>query len=233
MNFLLFLFFGIAPSIIWLLFYLREDVHPEPKWMIRKVFLWGMLATIPVIFIEMGLRGAIHSVLPSPYAFYVYMFLGVALIEELAKYAVVRLRVYKTSAIDEPPDVMIYMIVAGLGFAALENVLMLFGLGPLAALSDILLITLLRFAGATFLHALVSGLFGYFIAISWYNKKYKALVSITGLVIAVFLHGLFNFSIMEVQGLAKVGIPVIILFTLAVSVVLGFWHLRKLKSVQR
>ena len=33
---------GFTPSLIWLSFYLKKDVHPEPKRMVIKVFILGM-----------------------------------------------------------------------------------------------------------------------------------------------------------------------------------------------
>jgi len=47
-----YIFFGILPSFIWLIFYLRRDVHPEPKSMILKIFFYGMLITLPAILFE-------------------------------------------------------------------------------------------------------------------------------------------------------------------------------------
>ncbi len=51
----LYIFLGILPSIIWLLYYLKKDTHPEPRLMILKIFFWGMLSALPAIFIEKGI----------------------------------------------------------------------------------------------------------------------------------------------------------------------------------
>jgi RsiW-degrading membrane proteinase PrsW (M82 family) len=42
---------------------------------------------------------------------------------EIFKYLVVRFKVIKNPAFDEPTDIMLYMIIAALGFAAVENIL--------------------------------------------------------------------------------------------------------------
>ena len=164
-NYLIFLFFGLAPSIIWLLFYLRKDAHPEPNRMILKIFFWGMLIAIPAVFIEIVIL-ALLKPLPFPALLLtlLYIFLGVALVEEVLKYLVVRYKVFHHPALDEPVDIMLYMIIAALGFAALENLIILFGLGLSSAISQVVVLTGLRFVGATFLHALASGAFGYFIS---------------------------------------------------------------------
>src|SRR3989344_5184955 len=41
---------GVFPALAWLLFWLREDkVNPEPRIMLLRTFLFGMLAVIAVI----------------------------------------------------------------------------------------------------------------------------------------------------------------------------------------
>jgi len=47
----------------------------------------------------------------------------------------------------------------------------------------------------------------------------------------MILHGLYNFSIMEIEGNLRLVIPLIILISLAIFVSLGFKRLKKLKSV--
>ncbi|MCH8048851.1 PrsW family intramembrane metalloprotease [Patescibacteria group bacterium] len=229
MNYPLFLLFGFVPSLIWLAFYLRKDAHPEPNSVIQKVFLLGMLATLPAIALELGLR-SLFSFLPfsEGVILILYIFLGVALVEEILKFLVVRFAVYKDKALDEPVDVMLYMIIAALGFAAFENILILFGLGASSPISSILALTLVRLVGATFLHALASGTFGYFLARSFLDKKRKYLYVAAGLFVATLLHGLFNFYILEVQGAAKLVVPAIILIGLAIFVSMSFKQLQKI-----
>jgi len=112
MIYFLFLVFGFVPSIIWLAFYLRKDAHPEPNSMIRKVFFWGMIATLPAIAFELTFR-SLFALLPfsQEIILILYIFLGVAFVEELLKFLVVRFAVYNTKALDEPLDLMLYMII--------------------------------------------------------------------------------------------------------------------------
>ncbi|MBU1014818.1 PrsW family intramembrane metalloprotease [Patescibacteria group bacterium] len=226
MTFFSLLLLGIAPSAVWLLFYLRQDAHPEPNWMIRKVFLWGMLAAIPAIGIELMFKWGFTAILPFSLFPIVNLFLGVALTEEFLKYAVVRLRVLNGTIAEEPLDVMLYMIIAALGFSAFENILLLFGLGPLAPFRELFLTSVLRFGSATLLHALASGLLGFFLARSLITGRGRIKNLIFGLAAATFLHGLFNFSILELDMPLQILVPGTILITLAVFVLLGFRTLR-------
>jgi len=223
MIYLLYLF-GFLPSIIWLLFYLRKDVHPESNQAILKVFFYGMLVAFAAIFLEIGFKKISSNLI-------LYVFIGGALIEESLKYLVVKFKVLRSSELDEPVDIMIYMIIAGLGFAALENILILINYHPFLELPKTLEIITLRFLTATFLHALCSGIVGYFLAISFFNIKKQKKFLLMGLGMAIILHGFYNLSIIKIDGLEKFILPAIILIGAALFVSLGFKKLKRLKSI--
>jgi RsiW-degrading membrane proteinase PrsW (M82 family) len=189
----------MAPSILWLLFYLKRDKHPEPKTMILKIFLWGMASALPAIFIEKGLALELAEINLSPFlASIANILLGAALVEESLKYLVVRGEVMKNKEFDEPVDAMIYMIVAALGFAASENVLIVFGIASSLVIEKTILIVLLRSLGAISLHALCSAVVGFWLAVSFSrHRQEKFRFVLRGLAIAICLHGLFNFFIMN------------------------------------
>ena len=232
MSYPLYIVFGVLPSIIWLLFYLRKDVHPESNQMVLKIFFYGMLAALPAVFLEMGIFQEFGKLNLSPFLIVILnTFIGVALIEESLKYLVVREKVVNDPEFDEPVDAMLYMIIAALGFVALENILILFRLGPAFLFGQALGISALRFLGATFLHALCSGVVGYFLALSFFETKNRTKLLALGLGIAVALHGLYNFSIIEIEGNLRFLIPGIILMSLAIFVSLSFKRLKKLASV--
>jgi len=223
MLYLLYLL-GFLPSIIWLLFYLRKDVHPESNQAILKVFFYGMLIAFAAIFLEIGFKKISSNLL-------LYLFVGGALVEEYLKYLVVKLEVLRSSELDEPIDIMLYMIIAGLGFAALENILILINEHPFLELPKTLEISTLRFLTATFLHALCSGIVGYFLAISFFNLKKQKKFLLMGLGIAIALHGSYNLSIIKIDDWKKFIFPVIILIGAAWFVSLGFKKLKRLKSI--
>ncbi len=237
----LFIFFGLVASLAWLFNFLRQDskTKPEPIKMIVKIFILGALSTIPVFFIEYSLSRLISiPVLPELLYLALYWFVVIAATEEIFKYIVVRYKALKSPAFDEPVDAMIYMIIAALGFAALENILYLIPgaeqvLSFNALLARTITISFFRFIGATFLHALCSGLVGYFIAMSVCREEKKMNLTFLGVLIAILLHGLYNFSIMKLSDPLKVAVPVLILSGLAIFVTLGFRQLRKMKSTCR
>jgi protease PrsW len=236
-SIIIYILFGILPSLIWLTYYLSKDMHPEPKKMILKIFLWGVLIALPVFFVQIGLKEILDRVNIDPF-FYslIYWFLIIALSEEFFKYLVVRVKVFNSPNLDEPLDIMLYMVVAALGFAAIENVLYLFApVEQIMSFSEMinraLIIDFIRFIGATFLHTLCSGVVGYAVAISLCKVKWHKVTFIAGVLLAVLLHGLYNFSIITLDGYARFGIPVAIIITLAFLVFSGFEKLKKMKGV--
>lgn len=232
---ILYIIFGILPSLTWLSYYLRKDAHPEPKRMIIKIFLWGALITLPVFFVQIGLAYLLAKMNLNPAInSLIYWFLVIALSEEFFKYLVIKMKVINSPHLDEPLDIMLYMVIAALGFAALENILYLFS--PVGQMSfnqlvdRTLVISFIRFIGATFLHTLCSAVVGYSLAISFCEAKKKRLTLASGIIMAMLLHGVYDFSIMTLDGYAKMLIPVIIILTLAFLVFSGFEKLKKMKS---
>src|SRR3989344_7106871 len=118
---------GTVPSFIWLSIYLREDEHPEPNRFIVKTFFLGMLFAPIAAGIEFLLISSIKNIaLPLIVVNFLVFFIFIGVVEEYCKYLAVKVGLLNNPVFDEPADAMIYLIVAGLGFAALENVLALF-----------------------------------------------------------------------------------------------------------
>lgn len=232
MNYFLLLFFGLAPSLLWLLYFLRKDVHPEDNRQVLRIFLFGFVAVAPAALVQLGFLDLLGPLKGSLLGNIIILFLGVALTEEVFKYWVVRDKILNTSEIDEPTDLPLFLIISALGFAAAENLLLIAG-PPLFAFSPLktLAVTLYRGLSAIFLHALASGTLGLFLAAGFYRPREKNKLLIEGLVLAVFLHGLYDFSIMEVEGAIRFVIPFLILLNLALVLSIGFKKLRELKSI--
>jgi RsiW-degrading membrane proteinase PrsW (M82 family) len=239
MIFIYFLYisFGILPSLAWLFYYLKKDLHPESKKMILKIFLWGSLATIPVYLVQKILTTLLNSISLSPiFISLIYGFLIIAFTEELFKYLIVKFKVLKSPECDEPVDIMIYMIVSALGFAAVENIFYIISSAINLPLNDAVfasvIISLSRFLGATFLHTLCSALVGYFLILSIIKTKNSLKYIILGILIASLLHGLFNLSIMKMElNWLIIIIPIMILVSLSIFIISKFEKIKKMKSI--
>lgn len=115
MSFFTTIILGVLPSLIWLLFFLRKDAHPEPKSMILKVFFVGALTAPIAAMVGTGFQEALLDLNFSPSSTlfsFIYILLGVGLVEEALKYMVVRFFVLSHHEFDEPVDAMLYMIIS-------------------------------------------------------------------------------------------------------------------------
>lgn len=184
---------GLVPALFWLWFWLREDsLRPEPWRLVALSFLGGML----VVPLALPLQ---------KYALLFFSDLSLILvwvtIEEGLKFLVALLLILWRKAVDEPIDVIVYMITVALGFSALENALFMFN--PLVAgdLLNSVITGKFRFVGATLLHVLASGAIGVSLAFAFYKRlSIKVLIGLVGLCVAIMLHAVFNFFIMDANG---------------------------------
>lgn len=227
-------FLGIIPAFIWLWFWLKEDSeHPEPRKLILLTFFYGALSVpfaliFQIIFNKIfGVQGMVFvSQQPFWYAFIIVC--AWAGIEEFVKYIAAWHGGLKKSITDEAVDVPIYMISAALGFAAFEN--MLFLVSPFLSgdLQAIILTTKLRFLGATLVHVASSALIGIFAGYSlFFMKEVRKRYILTGFMLAVVLHALFNLFIIKSSQNSFVGFLLIWLFVVLIIVL--FERIKKIK----
>lgn len=185
---------GILPAMVWLYFLLKEDRRcPEPRPMIALAFLAGALSVPIVLPLER------LSVLSLPAG--IPVILAWATIEETIKYLLAAVLVLWRRSVDESIDLVIYMLTVALGFAALENALFL--IAPLSGgnILEGFLTGNLRFIGSTLLHVVASSAIGFSLAFSFRrNKIVRTIFASIGLVLAIALHALFNFLIINGSG---------------------------------
>lgn len=184
---------GLVPALFWLWFWLREDkARPEPYGLIAMAFVAGML----VVPIALPLQKLALDLFTDAYLITVWV-----TIEELLKYAVALMVIFWHKEVDEPIDLVIYMITIALGFAALENSLFMFNPLQDGQYAHSFITGNFRFLGATLLHVLASGTVGIFLALTFYKQNLiKLLGGMVGLSLAIVLHALFNFFIMDASG---------------------------------
>lgn len=220
---------GILPSLIWLSIYLREDEHPEPNRLILKIFFMGALSAPLAAGLEFLLIGATKNIsLPGLAVNFLVFFVFIGLVEEYWKYLAVRMGMFKNPDFDEPTDAMIYLIVAALGFAAVENILALFNFTQGAALGPALEIVTLRFLSATLLHVLASAILGYYLARQYFFQEKGKLLN--GLIIAALLHGVYNTLTIASESFQKINetlLVILLLGLMAVWVNFLFYRLKK------
>ncbi len=183
------LLIAIIPTVLLVRhFYLKDKNKPEPVGLIIKIFAIGILSAIPLIFIEMSVSGLLESIGYHSnniiFSFF-QAFIVAGFCEEFMKLLIVMKFVYNSIYFDETMDGIVYTIVASLGFACIENILYVIDGG--------LPVALLRGVTAVPLHAVASGIMGYFIGKSKFSDTNSVFLIIKGLMIAIIIHGSYNF----------------------------------------
>ncbi len=181
---------GILPSLVWLWFWVREDIHPEPRWLIIITFLGGFLAVIASIFAERYIAG---FQLETSLQYTLW-----AGVEEVFKFLAIAVIALNSDFNDEPIDAMIYCVVGALGFAALENAFFLFQPIMGGAIAESIITGNMRFIGATLVHLVSSASVGFALGYVFYKGYFaKIIATVIGLVTAITLHSAFNLSIIN------------------------------------
>ena len=117
-------------------------------------------------------------------------FVPTAIVEEFMKFVAVRAKAYDSPSFSEPMDGIIYGITASLGFATVENIFYVMGFGAIST-------AIARAFLSVPSHAAYGGIMGYYLGLAKpfgteHNKKKERQLIITGLVIAIVLHGIFD-----------------------------------------
>lgn len=191
---------GILPALFWLWFWLKEDPHPEPRGILVATFLSGMVAVGAALLFE--------------YFFSLY-FSGIVLLllwaftEEILKYLAAWKIAFVKPSFDEPIDALVYLITAALGFAALENIFFILKTFSTDGMLSSFITGNLRFIGATLLHTATSAIVGASLAFSFFHKEKRKYNVLGGLLLAGFLHFIFNYFIIKSSGesVLKIFIP--------------------------
>lgn len=219
-SLLLALLFGFVPPLLWLYFWLREDVlHPEPRRVIALTFFTGMCMVIMVI----PLQKMVQSLQVTDYMQYAAW----AYIEEIAKFFAAYLVVLTKKVVDEPIDPLIYMITVALGFSALENVFFLLNPASGSVTAQVIMTGSMRFMGANLLHTVCSSVVGVALGLSFYRHGFpRRTYALAGVILAGALHTLFNIFILGTSGAGIFGIFVYV-WVAVIAILLAFEYIKR------
>lgn len=179
---------AVAPSLAIAGFVYHKDTFQKEPWIALVIsFLLGIVSVVPAIALEIGWTQLGFGVGTLPQTFF-YAFVVVGLSEELAKYMMLRLYVYKKSFFDEPFDGIVYSVMISMGFAAMENVMYVWQGG--------LEVAILRMFTAVPAHAMFGVMMGYFIGFS-HEKDKGYRYHVAGVLLATFFHGAYDFFLFQ------------------------------------
>ena len=104
----------------------NRDMDKEPKKLLVEIIALSVLISIPAALFECFIED--FFVMDNSYISYIiYFTVGVALVEEIAKFLPVYLLGIKSKSFDDIYDAIVYTSFSALGFATFENIFYVFG----------------------------------------------------------------------------------------------------------
>lgn len=204
-SLLLILVPALLPVILILRYIYRLDKNErEPLSLVVIVAVLGAIFALPCGFVESFLTkifAAIYNTSTVKFA-WIENTICVALVEELSKWLVIMVFVWKNHNFDYRYDGVVYAVSASLGFAALENVLYIIQFGTSVAIGRALFAIPGHTTFAVFMGFNLSRAKASLLACDPRGlRRYKLLA----LVIPMLIHGLYDFLLSDQADAAGYG----------------------------
>lgn len=185
---------AIAPVLFLLSYIKKKDPNPEPKELLRKIFIFGCLTVIPVLICE-GFYDGLFIPEGTETESFTDVFFGVAFIEEFFKWIVIYAICFKSNHFDETYDAIVYSAYSSLAFACVENVLYVLMYGGVVGI--------LRALTAVPGHLCHSIIMGYFVGKARHAKaqnKSVFFLLVCSLFLATLTHCIYDY-LLEIESI--------------------------------
>lgn len=193
MNYFYLVLLAVAPGVALVFFIVLNDRYDrEPTRLLAKVFVMGMLVTLPTIVVE--LIGQYFNIFSGIIGKAFEAFIVVGLSEEYFKRRVVMRYAFYNPAFNEKLDGIVYCSIAALGFATLENVF--YVISYYASNPEIWITRALL---SVPVHMLLGIIMGYYLSLARYcpdSSRCSAYMT-RSLFIPALLHGAFDFVLVS------------------------------------
>lgn len=196
--------------------YKKDSQEREPLTMVLKVVAFGAIFSLIDVPIESLIEGIIsQSYTPGTKEFLLREnFLGVALVEELTKWVVLMLFVWKSPDFDWKYDGIVYAVASSLGFAGMENIMYVLSYGS----SVIITRAIFSIPG----HAAFGVFMGFYFAKARdaylrnesFSKTWNMLLSI---LIPTLIHGFYDYKLSSPEMEGK-DILIFLVFVLIIDI---------------
>ena len=186
---------AVIPGILLFLVVWKFDtVEKESPALLAKLFAFGALSILACILLR---TLGVHAFTPvfkgnhSIWFLFVDSFVLTALIEECAKFVVLKLATWKNKEFNYTFDAIVYAVVVSVGFLTAENIVYL--IKYKGALEPVRLIL------PIFAQIIISIFMGYFYGLAKYedasgNKRSAKLHLVEAFLVPFVMHGLFEFT---------------------------------------
>lgn len=223
MTFWIFLSAIIAPAIFWIFyFYYKDRFRPEPIIYLGLTYIFGLFtafacARFYTILPIIGLPDDPSFMMGSHRIQFLFYSIGVTgVVEEFFKFLPFLVIIATFKCFDEKIDGIIYASVIALGFASYEN------MGYLAYMSGFELFG--RAITSPLTHTIFSSIWGYTVGNARIHKKSIFKASATGILLAAFFHGIFNFFTTS---------SVLRILSVLVIFIIWMWRIRIIEKLSR
>jgi RsiW-degrading membrane proteinase PrsW (M82 family) len=209
---------SIFPVIIFLYVIYQKDHHREPYKLLLFCLLGGcasvilsLLVSIPVSFLSSNLNSPLFS------SFNISFFQA-AIPEELAKFVVLYVLIWKHKEFNQYYDGIVYAVFVSLGFALIENILYVYNYGA----GVIVPRALLAVPG----HGLFAVLMGYYFSLARFQTKpLRNKYLLLSLTLPIVFHGLYDFVLFYIKLGAAKGLLLSLLLGFFAWVVIKLWRM--------
>ncbi|MCH2044552.1 MAG: PrsW family glutamic-type intramembrane protease [Saprospiraceae bacterium] len=190
---------SILPAFVICIYIWWRDRHEqEPALMLFVAFIMGSLSTYPALKLEeFGVENFYIATSSSVMNSFVFAFGIIAVSEELIKFLFLRYFIFPRKAYNQPLDGIVYAVVLGMGFAAVENIIYVVYRSD--GFEDALQTAFTRMITAVPAHASFAVVMGFFMGKAKFITKpvSKSLHLLTGLALAICIHGAYDFFLFQ------------------------------------
>ena len=223
MTFWIFLSAIIAPALFWIFyFYYKDRFQPEPIIYLGLTYIFGLFTAfactrfytiLPII----GLPDDPSFMMGNHRIQFLFYSIGITgVVEEFFKFLPFLIIIAKFKSFDEKIDGIIYASVIALGFASYEN------MGYLVYMSGFELFG--RAIASPLTHTIFSSIWGFTVGNARILKKSIFKASLTGVLLAAFFHGIFNFFTTS---------SVLRILSALVILIAWIWRIRIMEKLRR
>jgi RsiW-degrading membrane proteinase PrsW (M82 family) len=174
-----------------------DRYESEPLWMLATAFFWGALVATFFAFLVNTTGGAIVSAVAGPDAGKTFaIVISAPIVEESAKAVILFIFFFfKKDEFDGVIDGIVYAALVALGFAMSENILY-YGNAALGGGGTLTLTFFVRGFLAPFSHPLFTSMTGIGLGLARQTRNIavKFIAPVVGLLMAIFMHSIWNGS---------------------------------------
>lgn len=212
---------AILPVVLLGRYIYKKDKNKEPRSLLVKLFVSGILSCLLVLLISACLSWLFPFISKDPttmnwieFSFYIFVF--IALTEETCKWVMTYNIGYKNREFDEVYDIVVYAVFVALGFAAFENLLYVFG-------TESIQVGVFRGLLAIPGHVCDGVTMGYYLSLARYqqmikNKKETQKNIIKSILMPTLYHGIYDYCCLTASGIIISVFIIFIIFLYTLSI---------------